>query len=78
MTVPNAKDLAKDAKLGAKLKSARLAAGLDPFEAAAKLRCSKPHVIGLENGHHRPSIKLLARMAKVYKVRVFELMEGIS
>jgi transcriptional regulator with XRE-family HTH domain len=50
--------------IGARIRDARLAAGLSQAALAARIGTSRRHVIRLEHGEHRPSPPMLRRIAE--------------
>jgi transcriptional regulator with XRE-family HTH domain len=50
--------------IGARIRDARLGAGLSQEGLAAKIGTSRRHMIRLEHGEHRPGRPMLARIAE--------------
>ena len=59
--------------LGAKIKRRRLALGLTQRELAQSIGIRASHIAYIEGGHRRPSLSLLARLAKRLDLRKQEL-----
>ncbi|WP_404988143.1 helix-turn-helix domain-containing protein [Clostridium culturomicium] len=61
------------------IKLRRLNLGItDTEEAIEKLGISKSTFYKLEQGHHEPSAKLIARMAKVYQCTTDEIFRDFK
>ncbi len=59
-----------------KLKEARLRAGFETqSEVARILNTSSTYINSIENGKRTPGVKLVQRMAKLYRVQIPELLE---
>jgi transcriptional regulator with XRE-family HTH domain len=60
---------------GMKLKKLRQARGWTQEQLAKKVDVSRVTIGRIEIGHSRPSLDLLERLAKLFKVKVTELLE---
>jgi XRE family transcriptional regulator, regulator of sulfur utilization len=60
---------------GMKIKELREARGWTQETLARKARVSRVTIGRIEIGHSRPSLDLVERLAKVFKVKVSELLE---
>lgn len=61
-------------QLIAKLKTARTSAGLTQIEVAERLKKPQSYVSKIENGQRRLDVLELKQLAKLYKVRLDDLM----
>lgn len=62
--------------IGPKIKSLRLAAGLNQAELAASLGVSQPVICRWERGNNSPDVAQLPAIAAVLGVSLTELIEG--
>jgi transcriptional regulator with XRE-family HTH domain len=60
---------------GVKIKRLREARGWTQEELADKVKVSRVTIARIEIGYSRPSLALLERLARVFKVKVTELLE---
>ena len=62
-------------RLGMKIKELRTERGITQEALARKADISLGYVTRLENGRHEPTLTTLAKIAKVLKVKVADLLE---
>ena len=65
-------------KLGARIKMARVEAGLSQIELAEKLSCSSPTINNYEKGYRQPSIEALIKIAEITECSVNYLISDID
>jgi transcriptional regulator with XRE-family HTH domain len=61
-------------KIGKKLRILRQQQGLTTRELGAKLGVSNSYIVRIENGKKRPSIDLVAKMARFFNVSTDQLI----
>lgn len=76
VTTPN--HTLKSARLGLRIRKARVLAGFSQEAFAEKINTSRRHVMRLEKGQHRPSEPMLNRISEVTETSIEELLGGVE
>ena len=61
-------------ELGKVLKIFRIANEMDAKTAAREIECSSSYITEVEKGNKNPSVSMFEKMAKVYKVKPYQIM----